>query len=641
MEHRPFQKTDYGDEDVILRTILEGTAGETGRRFFDSLVSSVAAAFGTHGAWVAEYLPTSRKLHAYAMLLGDRMVHGFEYPIDGTPCLEVIEETRLVCVPDRVVELYPGDPDLKAEGAVSYLGFPLLDTDQTVIGNLAILDTKPLVFDERVETVFKIFAARATAELQRLNAESVIRESQVKLSRLVGSAMDGIVELDGSLHITMMNPAAEGMFGCQSDEVVGKRFALFLLDESAEQFASYADDLLQGSEGRRSLWIPGGLMARSRGRGPFAAEATLSVSSDRSSNYFTLVVRDVNERIEAEQRIRTLTSEAEYLKEEISKLRQSDKIIGSSPAMTRVLAEISEVAPTNATVLLLGETGVGKEIIADAIHDAGQRKDHPLITVNCGAIPPTLIESEFFGHVKGAFTGATDKREGRFSLADGGTIFLDEVGELPPELQAKLLRVLQQGVFEAVGSSESQKVDVRVIAATNRDLKKMMVEGTFRADLFYRLNVFPITIPPLRDRGDDVIELADAFVGRFSKRLGKKVEPLSATCKQRLRSYDWPGNVRELQNVIERAIITSRDGRLDFERALPEAPARLDQTVDEPMEPIRTAAELEELERQNIIRALEARNWKVSGDQGAAHLLGLPPTTLTSRMKALGIERPR
>lgn len=641
MEDGRFEKTRYDDADAILRTILEGTAAETGAGFFDSLVESVAAAFGTHGAWVTEYLPDARTLKAYSLRLGDRMIHGFEYPIEGTPCGAVIDECRLVYVPDRVLDMYLCDPDFKAEGPVSYVGFPLVDADETVLGHLAMFDTKPLEYDRRVETVFRIFAARATAELRRLRIETAIKESQAKLSRLVTSAMDGIVELDSNLHVTMMNPAAEETFGCKSEEVVGRRFALFLLDESAEQLASHAADLVAEGADRPSRWIPGGLMARSRSRGPFPAEATISVSKDGGEKYFTLVIRDVNERIEAEKRIRTLTSEAEYLKEEIRHLRQSDKIIGSSPAMMRILGEIAEVAETNATVLLLGETGVGKEVIANAIHEAGARRDHPLITVNCGAIPPTLIESEFFGHVKGAFTGATDKREGRFSLADGGTIFLDEVGEIPLELQAKLLRVLQEGAFEQVGSSETRNVDVRVIAATNRDLKEMMVEGTFRADLFYRLNVFPISIPPLRERGDDVIELAEAFVDRYSKRLNKKVEPLTPGCKQRLRSYDWPGNVRELQNVIERAMIICRDGKLDFARAIPGEAARSGKPAAAPEEPIRTAAELEELERRNILRALEATGWKVSGDDGAARLLGLPATTLSSRLKALGIERPR
>jgi transcriptional regulator with GAF, ATPase, and Fis domain len=254
------------------------------------------------------------------------------------------------------------------------------------------------------------------------------------------------------------------------------------------------------------------------------------------------------------------------------------------------------------------------------------------------------MESEFFGHEQGAFTGATKRRDGRFALADGGTIFLDEVGELPVDLQMKLLRVLQEGEFEPVGSSQTRKVDVRVVAATNRDLGQAIRDGKFREDLFYRLNVFPIRLPALRERPDDIAPLASVFARRFAQRMGRVVDPLSGDCLARLKAYTWPGNVRELQNVIERAVITARDGRLDLDRALPEgadAPAAAPSSGEESPTRVRTAKELEALERSNIIAALESSDWKVAGDNGAAQLLGMKPTTLSSRMKALGIERKR
>jgi transcriptional regulator with GAF, ATPase, and Fis domain len=308
------------------------------------------------------------------------------------------------------------------------------------------------------------------------------------------------------------------------------------------------------------------------------------------------------------------------------------------------LRDIEEVAGTDATVLILGETGTGKELIARAIHKNSRRREKPLIKVNCAAMPAALIESELFGHEQGAFTGATKKREGRFALADGGTIFLDEIGELPVDLQVKLLRVLQEGEFEPVGSSRTQKVDARVITATNRDLKQATREGKFREDLYYRLNVFPIELPPLRERGDDIGLLAANFAKRFAQRMGRSIESLSEACIQRLKAYSWPGNVRELQNVIERAVITARDGRLNLDRALPE---NLREIVAETAlsagtpKRVRTAKELEELERANLIAALEATGWRVAGETGAAQLLGMKPTTLSSRIKALGIERPR
>ncbi len=306
---------------------------------------------------------------------------------------------------------------------------------------------------------------------------------------------------------------------------------------------------------------------------------------------------------------------------------------------------MAEVAPTDSTVLIYGETGTGKELIARAIHGSSLRKDRPLITVNCAAIPETLIESEFFGHEKGAFTGATQRREGRFSLADGGTIFLDEVGELDRELQAKLLRVLQEGEFNPVGSSQTRRTDVRVIAATNRDLSMAVQEGKFRTDLYYRINVFPINVPPLTQRGDDIRLLAEHFLTIFSTRMGRSMDPLSIDCIERLKAYDWPGNVRELQNVIERGVITARQNRLNLDHALPDRTKSENIKIPGPCEnsenSVRTVQQLQQLERDNLILALEISQWRVAGKMGAARLVGMPPSTFQSRMKALGIKRPR
>ena len=346
--------------------------------------------------------------------------------------------------------------------------------------------------------------------------------------------------------------------------------------------------------------------------------------------------------MEAERRIQTLTAEAEYLKAEIKALHNFEEILGQSPSLLRVLRAVQQVAETDATVLILGETGTGKELIARAIH-AGSRREKPFVKINCAALPATLIESELFGHEKGAFTGATLRREGRFALADGGTIFLDEIGELPIDLQSKLLRVLQEGEFEMLGSSFTRKANVRVLAATNRDLRQAAQDSRFREDLFYRLNVFPIELPPLRDRCDDIPVLAWAFARKFAQKMGRALHPLSAENVSRLKGYRWPGNVRELENVIERAVITARDGHLDLELALPESTDGTAFGLQVPHEPsgFRTAHEMEALERSNLILALEAAYWRVAGENGAANRLGINPSTLTSRMKALGIHRPR
>jgi transcriptional regulator with GAF, ATPase, and Fis domain len=316
------------------------------------------------------------------------------------------------------------------------------------------------------------------------------------------------------------------------------------------------------------------------------------------------------------------------------------ELLGGSPVMKELFDALKRVAATDATVLVTGETGTGKELIARSIHESSARREKPLVRVNCAAIPGTLMESEFFGHERGAFTGATTKRDGRFALADGGTIFLDEVGELPLDLQAKLLRVLQEGEFEPLGSTRTRKVNVRVVAATNRDLAGMVMAGKFREDLFYRLNVFPLRVPSLRERGTDVALLARAFVERFARRMGRRIEPLHPDDIRWLQSYAWPGNVRELQNVIERAIILATGSRLELARALPaEAAAPVPSEAGDESR-ILTASEFEALERANIERALAAADGKISGDGGAAQLLNLAPSTLTSRMKALGIAKP-
>lgn len=634
------------DEAVALRRLVDGTATATGTRFFSALVENLAQVLHTHGAWVTEYLPESRRLRALAFRLGDEWVENYETPIDGTPCARVIDETRLVHIKDGLLDLYPEDPDIKQVGATSYLGMPLLDLDGRVLGHLAVMDRRPLPADPRAEALFKIFAARAAAELQRLRAEQELREREERLSRLIASAMDAIVELDEALRVTLMNPAAEKVFCCTAGQVVAKPFSRFLTSDSFEKLGRLARDLDRRPRGERYLWIPGGLQARPDGsEEPFSAEATLSRFEVNRRAYYTLILRNVNERLEAERRIRSLTRETAYLKEELRELHGLGEILGRSPRLLRVLGEVKQVADTGATVLIGGETGTGKELVARAIHGAGRRKDKALVRVNCAAIPGTLIESEFFGHAKGAFTGATERREGRFALADGGTIFLDEIGELPLALQAKLLRVLQEGEFEPVGATQTRKVDVRVIAATNRDLESEVKEGRFREDLFYRLNVFPIRVPPLRERGEDIPLLAEAFARRYARQLGQSLQPFTDEDAELLKSYRWPGNVRELQNVIERAVILAKGGRLELARALPEgaAPRLLARAVGGPAdapEAIRTVDEIQAFERANLIRALEATQWRVSGEGGAAQLLGMKPSTLASRMKALCIERP-
>jgi transcriptional regulator with GAF, ATPase, and Fis domain len=327
-----------------------------------------------------------------------------------------------------------------------------------------------------------------------------------------------------------------------------------------------------------------------------------------------------------------LDAENKYLQAEIKDSHDFDEIVGSSEPLRRTLRKIEHVADTDTSVLLLGETGTGKELFARAIHHRSLRKERPLVKVNCAALPAALIESELFGHVKGAFTGALSNKVGRFELADGGTLFLDEIGELDLDLQAKLLRVLQEKEFERIGSAETYKADVRIIAATNRDLLAAMEEGSFRSDLYYRLAVFPIEVPPLRMRRADIPVLVWHFIAQKRAQLGREVEFVPQNTMDALVEYDWPGNVRELENVIERAIILSPDSSLVMDEAVPGLP-RNSQPLSQPVSP-------KEIKRDHIVRVLEECGWKIKGTNNAAERLGLLPSTLRYRMKKLGIQRP-
>jgi len=323
-----------------------------------------------------------------------------------------------------------------------------------------------------------------------------------------------------------------------------------------------------------------------------------------------------------------LQQENIYLHEEIKLLGEYTEIVGQSRAMKEVLVQVEKVAPTESTVLLIGETGTGKELLARAIHRMSGRKDRPLVTVNCASLPPTLIESELFGREKGAYTGALTKLIGRFEIADGSTLFLDEIGEFPFELQSKLLRVIETGDFERLGSTKNVHTDVRIIAATNRDLSREVTEGRFRRDLFYRLNVFPIIVPPLRDHPEDIPLMVWSFVKEFQKRMGKEIVSISKKSMEALQSHSWPGNVRELRNVIEHAMIVSSDKTLIVHA--PKQPST--ETSD--------ARKLEDMERRHIVRVLGRNGWRVGGKGGAAEVLGLKRSTLYSKMKKLGIHRP-
>jgi PAS domain S-box-containing protein len=558
---------------------------------------------------------------------------GFQVLIaeDGESALQRVTHVR----PDLIL-LDVLMPDLDGFATCARLKQDPASRDIPVIFMTALTDTVDKVrgFEVgAVDYVTKPFQleellARLRAHLTIQSLRLKLQESEQRLSRVFESAMDAIVTLDAEGRITLFNAAAERVFRLGAADAVGTPIARF----ASEALLSVLGTYMSGGDGARAaMWLPENLTALRADGEEFPVEATVSCAQVGSGPLFTLILRDVNERLRAEaerQRLEDLTS---YLQAEVQEALGPNEPMGKSPALRRVLRSVEQVAPTDSTVLVTGETGTGKEMIARAIHMGSKRKDAMLVKVNCAAIPAPLIESDLFGHERGAFTGAVGRKIGRFELASGGTIFLDEIGELPLELQPKLLRALQEGEIERVGSARTIKVDVRVIAATNRDLGAASREGRFRPDLFYRLNVFPIALPPLRERKEDIPMLVAHFVRKHAAKLGRRVERVPERLMAAFVAYAWPGNVRELEHVVERAVIVSEGPELAAVEWLrePEAP------------PAARLATLEEVERSHVRTVLEATGWRVSGAKGAAELLGMRPTTLEYRMKKLGIERPR
>jgi PAS domain S-box-containing protein len=473
----------------------------------------------------------------------------------------------------------------------------------------------------------RIFAARAAAELERLRYEKQLRESEERYRDLFDEAPIGYVQEDLESRFISANQAAIRILGLKPDEVVGTVGMSLVADTPGnkqrvrEAFASVGQGTgtggvvieLRRKDDGRPIWVQ------------------WYSKPDPNGKYTRTVIVDITDRVLAEQEKARLQEQNLYLQEEIKGIANFEEIVGQSPALTAVLDNVRRVAGTDSTVLIMGETGTGKELIARAIHSNSPRKDKPLIKINCAALPAGLVESELFGHEKGAFTGALARRVGRFELAQGGTIFLDEIGELPADAQAKLLRVLQEREFDRVGGSAPIRVDVRVLAATNRDLLKAAREKTFREDLYYRLSVFPLQLPPLRDRRADIPPLALFLVNKFASRIGKRIDGVGKETMGRLLAYAWPGNVRELENIIERAVILANGTILEIDPnilslAVPTAEASQEFT-------------LEGIERDHIVTVLKQTNWVIDGPRGAAKILNIHPNTLRSRMKKLGISR--
>ncbi|MDQ2695007.1 MAG: sigma 54-interacting transcriptional regulator [Pseudomonadota bacterium] len=621
--------------DHALRAIVEGTAPTTGVEFFRALVRHLTIALNVRFAFVAEFTDLDRRtrVRTLAYWKDNDFADNVEYDLEGTPCLRVAQG-ETVYLTRGVCTLFPEDKGLVALNVESYFGVPLLDASGRQLGHLAVLDDKPMAKEFRGMAILTIFAARAMAELNRQREEQARHDSEERLAAILASAMDAIVTLDDSHRVTLFNAAAEKVFRCPVARALGQPMEGFFSKRFNNLLQGYCLAVQPETVSHRQLWAPEGLTARRADGEEFPIEATISPLEAGGRRYYTIILRDITERRQAEEQLQKLHLENVYLQEVAQRHHDGDVVIGDSAAGRRVFEQVEQVAATDATVLLTGETGTGKEVVARAIHNASPRRSRLLVTVNCAALPGELIESELFGHEKGAFTGATAQRKGRFELADGGTLFLDEVGELTAPAQAKLLRALQEQAFERVGGTRTLKVNVRVIAATNRDLEEMVKAGQFRADLYYRLNVFPIRVPALRERAVDIPLLARHFLARFARRLGRPLRDIAPDSLERLRRYPWPGNIRELQNVIERAVILCKGRLLEVDNALD---LRLAETPAAPA----NARTLVDIERAHILAVLEETRWMIEGERGAARILGLNPSTLRSRLQKLNIRKPR
>ena len=619
-------------------------------------------------------------------------------PLEHSFCKHPVGSGEPLIVADNrkhpVVGEYPAVTEL---GLIAYAGIPLVTSDGHALGTFCVLDGEPHDWTDGEVEILRVLATSAiyemdlrrhVGELRAMteNLQSVVdsRTSELRaaeerqrvllevnnavvtcldresLFRATTAALKDVIPFDrAALHIYDPVKQILRVFGVTGPVPLAPIFPIgtelprqtsrngWVLDHGVPlitfdmreppPFLEHAA-LVQGGL-RSAVSVPmsvkgkiiGTLHAGSRVCGAYGAdEASLLLAI---AEQVGLAIENLLAYEEIAALKARLEEENVYLQEEVRTEAPFGDVVGESPAILGVLASVRKVAKTDSTVLVTGETGTGKELIVRAIHDLSRRKDKLLVKVNCAALPAGVIESELFGHERGAFTGALTRKTGRFELAHRGTLFLDEIGDLPLELQAKLLRVLQDGEFERVGGTQTLKVDVRLIAATNRDLERAVAEERFRADLYYRLNVFPIAIPPLRKRSQDVPRLARHFAMLYASKMGKKVGPLTVDVVDRLTAYSWPGNVRELQNVIERAVIVSSNGRFevgDF-ATTSAAPGA---TSGKPQ-----SRSLEDVERQHIVSVLEQTGWRISGERGAAKVLGLKRTTLEARIKKLEISR--
>lgn len=627
-------------ELTVLKALVEGTAYPCADGFFATLTRCAAQALGASEAFVTQ-ITGPGQFRILARWPPAPLIDAPEPIRAGSPCADVLGGQLIHCR-TNVAARYPAH----APGTDSYVGFPLKAEDGKITGHLAACGTKPMPLTRPQLLAFEVFAARAAAELARLRTERDAHESEERFRDLFEEAPMAYVHEDLDSRFIRANRAALRILGLRPDQVQGFR-GLSLVPQSEDARRRATEALKTVGAGTDASGVVLELRRFDNGAPIFLQWWS---RPGPGGAYTRTMFVDITDRVLMERERARLQAQNVYLQEEIESIHNFDEIIGESAGVLNVLQNIQRVAPTDTTVLICGETGTGKELFARAVHSRSRRADKPFIKLNCAALPTSLVETELFGHERGAFSGAIQRRIGRFELAHQGTIFLDEIGEMPLEVQVKLLRVLQEQELERVGSSDTTKVDVRVIAASNRDLARAVREGSFRQDLYYRLSVFPVTVPPLRDRTEDLPLLVAFFAQKYGPRVGRRIESVSAETMQRLIAYSWPGNIRELENVIERALILASSNVLEVGPEILGSPAPITPTPavtrPEPAaprspEPIsdEESGSLAAVQREHILKVLHAVGWVIEGPRGAAARLGMKPATLRFRMKKFGISR--
>lgn len=624
-------------QEELLRTVSEATSTFTGNDFLIELAKNITLTLTMRYALVTECANADKtRLRTLCYVDGEKVLENIEYDTAGVPC-EIIMKGNDFFLAKGVQKRFP-----REKGIESAVGVPIYSSvNKEIIGHILVVDPSPITDEKNQTAILKIFAARAGAEIERVKAENklsqTLKDANVQLQLQLKGSEQRYRDLFDEAPIAYVNEGLDSKF------IRANRAALRILGVQPEEVPfTYGKTLaVDNPENQKRLKEA----FDSIGRGTDTSGVVLELrrkdngkpvwiqwwsKPDPSGQFTRTMFIDITEQVLAEQERTRLQAENKYLQEEIKLSYNFDEIVSRSTNFRKVLQHIEQVASTDATVLIVGESGTGKELLARAVHNISNRSKKPLVKVNCAALPANLIESELFGHEKGAFTGALERKIGRFELANGGTIFLDEIGELPIDLQSKLLRVLQEGEFERLGNPVTHKVNVRVIAATNRNLEQAIEKKEFREDLYYRLNVFPISCPPLRDRKEDIPLLVRHFCQKYEAKIGKKITHIPPKVMNALTTYDWPGNIRELENIVERALILSQGSTLEFGDWLP-VQKKSNGNVNQ--------QKLNDVERDHIIEVLNKTGWKVSGEKGAAKILGLNATTLEARMKKLGIRR--